>query len=106
MPHGRPGRLFINDQEGSAVMSEFKAVNFFRDRAVHDDPYAYFDYLRERAPVWQEPNYGVYMVTGYDEALAVYKDPATFSSCNTVSGPFTKFSVPIEGDDITEIIEQ
>jgi len=87
-------------------MSEFEAINFFRDSSVHDDPYAYFDHLRERAPVWQEPHFGVYMVTGYDEALAVYKDTATFSSCNTVSGPFTKFSVPIEGDDITQIIEQ
>jgi cytochrome P450 len=46
------------------------------------------------------------MITGYDEVMAVYHDTATWSSCNTVSGPFTKFSVPIEGDDITEIIEQ
>src|SRR6516225_2638078 len=87
-------------------MSDFEAANFFRDRAIHDDPYPYLDYLRERSPVWREPHYDVYMVTGYDEALAVYNDAATFSSCNTVSGPFTKFPVPLEGDDITEIIEQ
>jgi cytochrome P450 len=37
--------------------------------------------------------------------MAVYNDAATFSSCNTVSGPFVKFSVPVEGDDISEIIE-
>src|SRR5688500_5332144 len=46
------------------------------------------------------------MVTGYDEAMAVYHDPTTFSSCNTVAGPFVKFSVPVEGDDINDIIEQ
>src|SRR5207249_11480117 len=29
-----------------------------------------------------------------------------WSNCNTVSGPFFKMSVPLEGDDITEIIEE
>jgi cytochrome P450 family 150 subfamily A5 len=46
------------------------------------------------------------MVTGHEEAMAVYNDPATFSSCNTVAGPFTPFPVPLEGDDISEIIEE
>jgi cytochrome P450 family 150 subfamily A5 len=81
-------------------------INFFSDRTVQDDPYAYFDALRTLSPVWQEPNYGVYMVTGYDEALAVYNDAVRFSSCNAVGGPFAKFSVPVEGDDVSEIIEQ
>ena len=57
------------------------------------------------SPVWQEPNYGVYMVTGYEEALSVYNDAAHFSSCNAVSGPFKKFSVPLQGDDVSEIID-
>ncbi|TMM17810.1 MAG: cytochrome P450, partial [Actinobacteria bacterium] len=57
------------------------------------------------SPVWREPHYGVFMVTGFEEAIAVYHDPGTFSSCNTVSGPFVKFPVPLEGDDISEIIE-
>lgn len=87
-------------------MIDLEATNFFRDRAVQDDPYPYYDALRERSPVWQEPHYGVFMVTGYEEALAVYNDAATFSSCNTVSGPFKSFSVPIEGDDISDIIER
>ncbi len=87
-------------------MTQFETVNFFKDRSIQDDPYAYYDWLREQNPVWQEPRYGVYMVTGYDEAIAVYHDPATFSSCNTVSGPFVRFPVPLEGDDISDIIEQ
>ena len=87
-------------------MTDLEATNFFRDRAVQDDPYPYFDALRSRSPVWQEPHYGVYMVTGYDEALAVYNDAVNFSSCNTVSGPFKKFPVPIEGDDISELIDR
>jgi cytochrome P450 len=87
-------------------MIDLEATNFFRDRSVQDDPYDYFDEIRSKAPVWQEPHYGVYMVTGYEEALAVYNDAARFSSCNTVSGPFKKFPVPLEGDDISEIIER
>src|SRR5260370_34051089 len=46
------------------------------------------------------------MITGYEEAIAVYNEGATFSSCNTVAGPFVKFSVPVEGDAVSEIIEQ
>jgi cytochrome P450 len=86
-------------------MIDIEATNFFRDRAVQDDPYAYFDALRSKSPVWQEPHYGVFMVTGHDEARAVYDDPATFSSCNAVSGPFKKFPVPFEGDDVSDIID-
>ena len=80
--------------------------NFFSDRAIQDDPYPYFAALRELSPVWREPHYGVFMVTGYDEARAVYADTANFSSCNVVSGPFKKFPVPLEGDDVSDIIEQ
>ena len=55
-------------------------------------------------PVWQHPR-GVVFVTGYDEAISIYHDPQTWSNCNTTSGPFVKMSVPLEGDDISPIIE-
>jgi len=45
-------------------------------------------------------------VTGYDEAIAIYHDPQVWSNCNTTSGPFVKMSVPLEGDDISSIIEE
>lgn len=61
--------------------------------------------MRAESPVWQEPKFGVYMVTGYEEALSVYNDSVNFSSCNVVSGPFQKFPVPLEGDDVSGIIE-
>jgi cytochrome P450 len=87
-------------------MSDLAATNFFRDRAVYDDPYPYYEAIRAKSPIWQEPHYGVYMVSGFEEALAVYNDPVNFSSCNTVAGPFTKFPVPLEGDDISDLIER
>jgi cytochrome P450 family 150 subfamily A5 len=85
--------------------SELATIDFFRDKAVAQDPYAYYDAVRDQGPVWREPNRDVVMISGYDEAIAVYHDQATFSSCNTVAGPFFSFSVPLEGDDITAIIE-
>jgi len=87
-------------------VTDLKTANFFRDRSVQDDPYPYFDALRAEAPVWQEPHYGVFMVTGHDEARAVYNDSAHFSSCNAVSGPFMPFPEPFVGDDVSELIER
>src|SRR5690348_9996300 len=48
----------------------------------------------------------VYLITGYEEVISVYHDQETWSNCNTVSGPFFKMSVPLEGDDITDIIRE
>jgi cytochrome P450 len=78
--------------------------DFFRDDAFVPDPYPFFDELRARCPVLGEPHHGVVMVTGYEEATAVYHDTATFSSCNAVTGPFPGFPVPLEGDDVSELI--
>jgi len=84
----------------------FDTIDFFHARPLYQDPYPYYEYLRSHGPVWREPHHGVVMVTGHDEAMAVYNDPATFSSCNTVAGPFTPFPVPLEGDDVSEIIDE
>ena len=81
------------------------SVDFFRDGALVRDPYPYFDELRGRCPVLREPNHGVVMVTGYDEAIAVYHDVERFSSCNSVTGPFPGFSEPLEGNDVSAFIE-
>jgi cytochrome P450 len=56
--------------------------------------------------VWREPHHGVAMITGYEEALEVYHDTTTFSNCNAVAGPFANWPVPLEGEDISEIIEK
>jgi cytochrome P450 len=87
-------------------VSDFDSIDFFRTDSLSVDPYPYFDYLRERGPVWREPHHGVVMVTGYDEAIAVYRDTATFSSCNSVSGPFPGFPVPLEGNNVSALIEK
>ena len=45
-------------------------------------------------------------LTGYDEATAVYSDTGTFSSASSVTGPFPGFPVPLEGDDVSDLIEE
>jgi cytochrome P450 len=88
------------------VTDDFDATDFFRARPLYQDPYPYYDYLRDHGRVWREPHHDVVMVTGYEEAIAVLNDTATFSNCNAVAGPFASLPVPLEGDDITDIIEQ
>jgi cytochrome P450 family 150 subfamily A5 len=87
-------------------MGEFDQIDFFRGDDLIVDPYPYFDYLRARCPVETEPHHGVVMVTGYSEAVSVYTDPDTFSSCNSVTGPFPGFPVPLRGDDVSDIIDK
>ena len=88
-------------------MTDFDALDFFRDNdTLIADPYPYFEHLRDRCPVEREPHHGVVMVTGYEEAIEVYHDTATFSSCTSVTGPFPGFPVPLEGDDVSELIEK
>jgi cytochrome P450 len=87
-------------------VDKLEAMDFFRDEALLEDPYPYYEALRAKCPVYREPNHDVVMVSGYDEAVQVFHDSATFSSCISVTGPFPGFPVPLEGDDVTELIEQ
>jgi len=87
-------------------LTDFEDMDFFTDESLVPDPYPYFDRLRSKCPVVQATPFNVLAITGYDEALAVYKDPA-FSSCVSVAGPFSGMPFgPGERDDVTELIEQ
>jgi cytochrome P450 len=86
-------------------VTDFETVDFFTDEALVPDPYPYFDHLRSKCPVVPATPYGVLAVTGYDEALAVYRNPA-FSSCVSVAGPFSGLPFGPGDDDVSELIEQ
>lgn len=88
---------------------EFEEHDFFRSDRFVNDPYSYFDYLREQGPIVREPHHGIFMVTGYDEALEIYNNPDNFSSCMSTTGPFAGCPIPLEGhedEDISELIEE
>ncbi|HUJ65617.1 MAG TPA: cytochrome P450 [Acidimicrobiales bacterium] len=86
-------------------MTDYDSIDFFTDPTLIEDPYPYFDHLRSKCPVQATSHYGVVAVSGYDEAGQIYRDIDTFSSCNSVVGPFATFPVPLEGEDISATID-
>jgi cytochrome P450 len=85
---------------------DWTTIDYFTDDSLVEDPYPYLDSLREECPVLPLDHLGVVAVTGYQEAWDIYKDTDTFSSCNSVIGPYATFPVPLEGDDVSEIIAE
>lgn len=85
-------------------MADWRTIDYFFDESLVEDPYGYYDELRSACPVQHLDHLGVVAVTGFDEALEVYRDTDSFSSCNSVVGPFAQFPVPLEGDDVSELI--
>ena len=86
-------------------MTDVTTIDYFMDESLVEDPYPYFEALRAESPVLPLPHLGVVAVTGYEEISEVYRDNDTFSSCNSVVGPFAAFPVPLEGDDVSEIVD-
>jgi cytochrome P450 len=87
-------------------LGRFDTIDFFTDPSLVEDPYPYFEHLRAEGPVVRLPHHGVVAVVGYDEILDVYRDTDTYSSCNSVIGPFAMFPAPLEGSDISETIDR
>ncbi len=87
-------------------MSDWQTTDFFFDQSLVEDPYPYFEELRSVCPVLALPHLGVVAVTGYDESTEVYRDNENFSSCNSVIGPFATFPVPLDGDDVSAVVDR
>jgi len=87
------------DLASAATAFDAASLDFFHDAGVIADPYPVLDGMRAMSPILREPVYGVMVVTGYDEVLAVVGDPETFSSCHSVTGPIPGFPVPLDGLD-------
>lgn len=87
-------------------MSDIDAHDFFLDNELLHDPYQFLADMRSECPLRREKYHDVVMVTGYDEAVAIYNDSERFSSCLSVSGPFPGFPVALEGDDVSALIAE
>ncbi|WP_029432325.1 cytochrome P450 [Blastococcus sp. URHD0036] len=89
-------------------MTDVTAIDPFTDQATALDPYAYYDSLVREHPVYMDTRYGCAVVSGFEEALTVFRDSETFSSANVVTGPMSPFpeGVEVAGDDITELVER
>ncbi len=87
--------------EEEADLTGFDEIDFFTDASLVEDPYPYFEHLRSKCPVTHMPHHGVVAVTGYEEAVEVYRNHEVYSSANAFLGPFPPLPFTPEGDDIT-----
>ena len=80
-------------------MSDSTIRDFFSDPEIAQDMPGYLAGLRNQCPVLREPHEGVFMVTGYDEALQVFQQQGDiFSSAVAVNGPLPPLPFTPEGD--------
>ena len=86
-------------------MTDYAGVDFLTDQSLVADPYPYYDYLRDQSPVLRLQPHGFVAVTGYDEALGVYKNIEDFSSIVALGGPFPPLPFIPEGDDLNAQID-
>jgi cytochrome P450 len=86
-------------------MTSFDDIDFFTDDSLLENPFPYFDHLRAQCPVKRLPAHDVVAITGHDEASDLWRDPGTFSACNSVTGPFPGLPPVPEGVDVDDHIE-
>jgi cytochrome P450 len=86
-------------------MTDYAGVDFLTDQSLVADPYPYYDYLRAQSPVLRLQPHGFVAVTGYEEALGVYKNVEDFSSIVALGGPFPPLPFTPEGDDLNAQID-
>lgn len=62
---------------------------------VRENPYPYYAYLRQHAPVYQVPGAGLWAISRYDDIFALLKNTQVFSSTILITalvGEFTPFA--------------
>ena len=70
------------------MTADFDTVDYFTDRAWWPTRIPTSRSCAASARCCASPHSACVAVTGYDEATEVYRDTDTFSSCNSVVGPF------------------
>ncbi len=60
------------------------------------DPYPFYRTLREEAPIYREPDYGVFLVSRYEDILEVNAQPETFSSILVANAPYADPPAPLD----------
>lgn len=80
-------------------MPNFKEATLFQTE-IQEQPFDYYAWLRETAPVYQMPDTGFFIVSNYDLILKALKQPTVFSS---KLGFAANRSTPAE---VTEIYEK
>ncbi len=82
-----------------------KERDYFTDPGVLRDPYQYFEEMRPRGPVCQLETHDCLLVTGFEECVEVLRNPADFSSLNSLASSAFPLPFTPEGSDISAQLE-
>ncbi|MFN0094159.1 MAG: cytochrome P450 [Dehalococcoidia bacterium] len=63
---------------------------------VLKDPYPFYRELRNQAPIFREPDYGVFLVSRYQDIVEVNRQPEVFSSVLVANAPYVDLPAPID----------
>jgi cytochrome P450 len=86
-------------------MQALEDRDYFTDHSILKEPYAYFEAIRAKGPIYQLPGSGIVVVTGFDETLDVLKNIQDFSSVIAPQGPAAPLPFQPQASDITPQIE-
>lgn len=86
-------------------MQALEDRDYFTDYEILKDPYAYFEAIRAKGPVYQVPGRDYVIVTGFDETLEVLKKTDEFSAVISLQGAAAPLPFKPEGADITPQID-
>jgi cytochrome P450 len=81
-------------------------LDWFTDPVIHQDPFAYYEYLRAKGPAVRLPHHNVVAVMDYEEILKTYWDNERYSSVIASGGPLPPLPFEPQGEDITGQIEE
>lgn len=78
------------------------SVNFF-DPATNDCPYQAYQDLRDRAPVWQDPTTGMYVLTRFEDIRTALADVKRFTNkVGSAAGMTEKAVKPTDPEEIAK----
>ncbi len=60
------------------------------------DPYPFYRTLREAAPIYRERDYGVFLLSRYEDILEVNSQPEVFSSILVANAPYADPPAPLD----------
>lgn len=82
-------------------MTEAAERDYFTDRSVLLDPYAYFAEIAHHGPVYHMKSRDMVLVTGFKECVDVLLNTRDFSSCLNPD-PLAPLRFAVDSDDITD----
>lgn len=79
--------------------------DFFTDHEILVDPYAYFEAVRAHGPIYRPTGKDYLIVTGFAEALEIFRNSTDFSASIALQGAAHRLPFTPEGSDISDQLE-